>query len=119
MAQSNVMGLVPHVAWQSGWSPSNSSGTIVPQYQQSGVPTPTQQPFHSLPTPIASNLDIPFQTGCAPTMHGFDGADFGYIEGLDNIDFSAFDAVFKDMAWDFSSPSTDANFEHLHPQAMS
>ena len=52
-------------------------------------------------------------------MSGLDAADFGHIEGLDNIDFSAFDAVFKDMAWDFSSQSTDANFEHLHSQAVS
>lgn len=111
-AQSSIMGVLPDATWQS-WSPSNSSGTIVPRYEHSGQPTPTLQQFQAFPTPTAANVDVPFQTGCAPTMYGFDGADFGYIEGLDNIDFSAFDAVFKDVAWDFSSPSTDQGFEHL------
>ena len=42
-------------------------------------------------------------------MVGFEGNDggFGALEGLDNIDFSAFDAVFGDMSWDLSSQSTD------------
>lgn len=116
--QSSAMGLVPDLAWHS-WSPSSSSATIVPQYQQSSHPTPTQQEFQTFAPPMISNIDVPFQTGCAPVMHGFESADFGYIDGLDSIDFSAFDAVFKDMAWDFSSPSTDANFEQLNAQAMS
>jgi hypothetical protein len=102
---SSVIGLVPDAAWQSEWGPSNGFGmspeTIVPQYQQGNESTPTQQPYQIFPTPAASNSSVPFLTGCAPAMDGLDVADFGYIEGLDNIDFSAFDAVFKDMA---SSP---------------
>jgi hypothetical protein len=102
---SSVIGLVPDAAWQSEWGPSNGFGmspeTIVPQYQQGNESTPTQQPYQIFPTLAASNSSVPFLTGCAPSMEGLDVADFGYIEGLDNIDFSAFDAVFKDMA---SSP---------------
>lgn len=59
----------------------------------------------------APTSEIPFQTGNAaimPDAAEFDG-NFGLF-GFDNIDFGAFDAVFGDNAWDFSStPSTDFN----------
>ena len=77
-----------------------------------------QQQYQILPTPAASAGSVPFLTGCAPSMDGLDVADFGYIEGLDNIDFSAFDAVFKDALWDFSSPSTDQNVEYFNTQPL-
>ena len=119
-AASGVMGLVPDSAWQSEWDFSTglalSSATIVPQYQQTEYPTPTQQHYQTYAAPATSQIEVPFQTGCAPTLHGFDTADFGYIEGFDNIEFSAWDAVFKDMAWDFSSPSTDPSIEQFHAQ---
>ena len=44
-------------------------------------------------------------------MTGFENTDFGSLDGMDNIDFSAFDAVFGDPAWDVSSQSTDLNME--------
>ena len=117
---SGVMGLVPNSAWQSEWDLSNgidmSPATIVPQYQPTGYPTPTQQQYQTFAVPVTSQVEVPFQTGCAPAMSGLDFADFGYIAGLDNIDFSAFDAVFKDTAWDFSSPSTDPSIEQFHAQ---
>lgn len=119
---SSIIGLVPDAAWQSEWGSFNrfgmSPGTIVPQYQQENESTPTQHHYQSLATPTASTSGVPFATGCAPSMDGLDVADFGYIEGLDNIDFSAFDAVFKDMAWDFSSPSTDPNVETFNTQPL-
>lgn len=64
--------------------------------------------FSSLPA-----VDIPFQTGCAPAMVGFEG-DLGSFDGLDNIDFSAFDAVFGDSTWEISSPNTDWSMESLN-----
>lgn len=58
--------------------------------------TPTNQP----------KLDVPFHTGCAPVMPGLE-EDFGSFHSLDNIDFSAFDAVFGDTSWEFSAPNSD------------
>ena len=45
---------------------------------------------------------------CAPTRMEFD-TDFGMFEGLDQIDFGAFDSVFGGSAWEFPSPM--ANFD--------
>lgn len=58
------------------------------------------------PSSNQPKTDVPFQTGCAPIMFGFE-EDFGSFQGLDDIDFSAFDAVFGDTLWDFTTPSTD------------
>ena len=58
-------------------------------------------------------VNTPIHTGCAPTMVGFEG-DFGSFDGLDDIDFSAFDAVFGDITWENSSFSTDFSVEMLN-----
>lgn len=118
---TSMVGLVPDAAWQSGWDIPDgfelSSHTAGPHYQQTLHPTPSHPQQRTYPIHSISNTEIPFDTSCAPPMHGFDSVDFGYIEGLDNIDFSAFDFVFKDTAWDFSSPSTDnPSIEHVNPQ---
>ena len=62
-------------------------------------------------TPHVQNRPPPvetFTTGCATHMPGLDDTYFGLSEfdSLENIDFSAFDAVFGDTTWD-SSPSMD------------
>lgn len=63
----------------------------------------TAQQYQPAPfnPPQLSNLltpSVPFQTGCAPTLAGLEG-DFGFLDDLQNIDFSAFDAVFGDSSW--------------------
>ena len=119
---SGVIGLVPNGAWSSAWDSSNgfnmASETMMSQYQPPEESTPIQQQYQAVSAPMMSDIDIPFQIGCAPAMPGFDYTDFGYIEGLDGIDYAAFDYVFKDMAWDFSSPSTDAYVENLGASIM-
>ena len=101
--------------WQGeAWSPFNiSDTTIIPPFQS---PSFNPNQLSAPPTGamgVLPPMDMP--NGCAPTMPGLEGADFGYIDGLDSIDLSAFDAVFGDTAWDFSnsSPSTDLNMEGL------
>ena len=61
--------------------------------------------------PVSGSVDTPFQTGCAPMMTGFENVDFGYLDSLEDIDFTAFDAVFGDATWDFSSQSSDPTME--------
>ena len=90
--------------WQTPWVGLDNSQPTVPSMPN---PSFTPQQFSTPPS-----MEVPFVTGCAPTMPGME-SDFGYIEGLDNIDFSAFDAVFGDSTWDSSSPSTDLNMEGL------
>ena len=92
--------------WQSDWTPFSSRGAPLPSFHP---PSFDQQQLSPPDSDQAS-----FQTGGAPTVQGLVGADFGYIEGLDDIDFSAFDSVFGDTAWDFSSPSTDFNVEMMN-----
>ena len=60
-----------------------------------------------------AKLDVPFQTGFAPVMFEFQ-EDFGSFHELENIDFSAFDAVFGDTSWEFSTPNTDWSMETLN-----
>lgn len=62
---------------------------------------------------LLSITDVPFQTGCAPAMIGFEG-DFGDFDGLESIDFSAFDAVFGDSSWEFSSTTTDWSMDGMN-----
>ena len=85
-------------------SDSNSPGRVFRQLEGAGY---SMQPFANL-----GSTTVPFHNGCAPALPGFEG-DFGFFDdlGLDNIDFSAFDAVFGDSAWYASSPSTDTNME--------
>ncbi|KAK5164642.1 uncharacterized protein LTR77_009848 [Saxophila tyrrhenica] len=77
--------------WQDNWGqPDNTSA-------------PQQKASHPHAGPASS---APQSMGCAPIMPGQDW-DFGYMDGMPEIDFSAFEGVFGDTAWDFSSPSTD------------
>lgn len=59
---------------------------------------------------LRSSLDDPYNTACAPDMLGLEG-HFGTFDALDEVDFSAFDAVFNDMGWQFSTPNTDPSVE--------
>lgn len=96
--------------WQAkSWSSFDMLDTVNPQFEQ---PYNPQQ--LSAPPTGAMGVLPPLETGCTPEVHGLDNTDFGYIEGLDSIDFSAFDAVFGDTAWEYSSPSTDLNMESMN-----
>jgi hypothetical protein len=67
----------------------------------------------SLPQPqIPYATDLPYWTGQMPAMTGIED-DFSYLDGLQDVDFSAFEGVFGDPTWDFSSPSTDPNLEMM------
>ena len=90
--------------WErDAWNRSTIPETITPQFQD-----PPYDPKQLAVHPAGAIGILP------PFEPGLENADFGYIEGLDSIDFSAFDAVFGDTAWEFSSPSTDLTMEGMN-----
>lgn len=68
---SGVMGLVPDAAWQSEWEASNDVGmspaAVMPQYHHVDGQTPMQQQYQTFAPSISSQMEVPFQTGCAPS----------------------------------------------------
>ncbi len=69
--------------------------------------TPSIAVFGAAALPWRASIgDNPPVQGPIPGMPGLD-SDFSFMEGWDGIDLSAFEGVFGDVAWDFSSPSTD------------
>lgn len=89
------------VAWPPSQPPQPAgSNTLDPTWSSDSYTPHIQQPPH----PPAET----FTTGCATHMPGLDDSTFGLSEfdSLENIDFSAFDAVFGDTTWD-SSPGMD------------
>ncbi len=95
--------------WQGDWTADAMGGTL---------PIGPNSPFR--PDSFASHLSQPqpmvSMTSPAADVVGSEAAvppqdwtlDYiGCIGGMEDIDFSAFEGVFEDTAWDFSSPSTD------------
>lgn len=97
--------------WQTTWTDVPDASTTVsavPQAPSNAQPDLRQQYFS--PGQTVTN-DVPFHTGCAPLMLGmemdFNCNDLSFNDGLDNIDFSAFEGVFGDGMWDFSPTSAE------------
>jgi hypothetical protein len=99
--------------WQATWNAEKAACSNMcgfPVGQSNGHDMDNQLNGLSTQTPMAS--DTPYASGCAPSVP-YQDWDFNYMpawDGWENIDFSAFQGVFGDTAWDFSSPSTDFNF---------
>ena len=106
--QQNLRSSAPSSFDQNGYGMLAESGAAT-QPMQNSNPDPQQNA-----TPFQA--DIPFMTGCAPAMIGFEGdiGSFDGIDSLENIDFSAFDAVFGNESWQLPSPfNTDSSMEGL------
>lgn len=74
-------------------------GLIPSENETNNIRTAEQyQPTPFNPPPLSLTPSVPFQTGCGPTLAGLEG-DFGFLDDLQNVDFSAFDAVFGDSSW--------------------
>ena len=78
---------------------------IVPHHDSKYTVTPQQAPT---PYSVDDQQYVLQQTRTGvPTALEFN-VDFGTFEGLDQIDFQAFDAVFGGDVWEFPSPLEDA-----------
>lgn len=86
----------------AGVQDANATGQQWTQPPGSTIPHQQQQ-FHSSDTSSAAQ---PQACGCAPTAWDF-GAGLGSFDGLDQIDFRAFDAVFGGTGWEFPSQGAD------------
>lgn len=102
--------------WQTGWNNVPDSIPDISQALVEAQPTYGQQYFSRPPQTVTNS--VPFMTGCAPSIPGMEMDisynDFSYNDGLDNIDFSAFEGVFGDGIWDISPPSTEFTMDGMN-----
>jgi hypothetical protein len=105
-ATTQPLAPVPYTAfpgiWQTGWGSFDGGVAAIPplpHVESTNFSNPQN-------VPTLSCADLTYMTGPSPTISGLD-INFGNFDGFEDIDWTAFEGVFGNTAWDYSSPSTD------------
>lgn len=96
-----------HSIWQTPWDSYEGPNPAMP-----ALPDMSATQFNNAQVmPMMSCAETSYMTDL-DSMPNLD-SDFANFEGLENIDWSAFEGVFGDTAWDFPGTDTDVSMENF------